>query len=290
MPRLGRTFSADEAGAPDSPPLVVLTHSFWMRRFGGDPTVVGKALGLNGTPHTILGVLPAGFRGLTGQADLFVPVTTQSASDLAEGWNHTYRLVARRKCGRVWRAGAAAVRCSGSGQRAVPGWWLEAGSQIARSLWVPQPYPERRANRSVDPPLGSADACRRVALLLIVCVNLANLMLVRGLARERELAIRLALGASRLRIVRQLMTESLLLASVGAMGRPRCRIRRCLRCCGTDAGSAMVLPRDAVAGDLTRVGLGMLGLDVRTLRVHGLIADDHGGAVRSRPRMALVAT
>ena len=95
-PALGRTFSADETAAPNSPPLVVLSYGFWMRRFGGDRRV-GKTLGLNGTPHTILGVLPSGFRGLTGQADLFVPVTTQSASDLGEAWNHTYRLVARRK-------------------------------------------------------------------------------------------------------------------------------------------------------------------------------------------------
>ena len=99
--------------APNSPPLVVLSHSFWMRRFGGDPAVVGKALGLNGTPHTILGVLPAGFRGLTGQADVFVPVTTQSAADLAEAWNHTYRLVARRRADVSARAGDAAVQVLG---------------------------------------------------------------------------------------------------------------------------------------------------------------------------------
>ena len=84
VPGLGRTFSADETATPNSPPLVVLSHSFWVRRLGGDPGAVGKTVGLNGTPHTILGVLPSGFRGLTGQADLFVPVTTQSASDLAE--------------------------------------------------------------------------------------------------------------------------------------------------------------------------------------------------------------
>ena len=128
------------------------------------------------------------------------------------------------------------------------------------------------------------------ALLLIVCVNLANLMLVRGLARERELAIRLALGANRLRIVRQLMTESLLLASVGAIGGLAVAY-------GVVSGAAalmpdlrMVLPRDSVAGNLTRVGLGMLGLDGRTLAFTVAHRDNDGCAVRSRPRLALVAT
>ena len=141
VPRLGRTFSPDEAGAPDSPPLVVLTHSFWMRRFGGDPTVVGKALGLNGTPHTILGVLPAGFRGLTGQADVFVPVTTQSAADLAEAWNHTYRLVARRRADVSGAQATAATQVLGDQvDAAVPGWWLEAGRPDRAEPGVPQPY------------------------------------------------------------------------------------------------------------------------------------------------------
>ena len=251
----------------------MLTHSFWMRRFGGDPTVVGKALGLNGTPHTILGVLPAGFRGLTGQADVFVPVTTQSAADLAEAWNHTYRLVARRRADVSGAQATAATQVLGdqvNAQYPDGGWRPGARS---RGAWGATAVPLN--DERIDPLIRRSVLLMLAAvtaLLLIVCVNLANLMLVRGLARERELAIRLALGASRVRIVRQLMTESLLLASVGA-------IAGLAVAYGVVSGAAalmpdlrMVLPRDSVADNLTRVGLGMLGLDIRTMAFTILIA------------------
>ncbi len=265
VPVLGRTFSPDEAGAPNSPPLVVLSHGFWMRRYGGDLAITGKTLGLNGTPHTILGVLPSGFRGVTGQADVFVPVTTQSAADLGEAWNHTYRLVARRKADVSVDQARAAVQVLGSQvderYRSRAG-HVDTGKNIwsATAVDLNDERVDPLIRRSVLLML-AAVAC----LLLIVCVNLANLMLVRGIARERELAIRLALGANRLRIVRQLMTESLLLASVGAIGGLAVAY-------GVVSGAAalmpdlrMVLPPDSVSGNLTRVGLGMLGLDGRTL-------------------------
>jgi putative ABC transport system permease protein len=262
---LGRTFSADEAATPDSPPLVVLNHGFWMRRFGGDPSIVGKTLGLNGKPHTILGVLPSGFRGLTGQAEVFVPVTTQSAADLAEAWNHTYFLVARRKADVSLDQAQAAAQVLGDQVNAQ--YRPRAGNiDTARDVWTATAVPLN--DERIDPLVRRSVLLMLAAvaaLLLIVCVNLANLMLVRGLARERELAIRLALGANRLRIVRQLMTESLLLASVGAL----CGLAVAY---GIVSGAAalmpdlrMVLPRYTVTGDLTRVGLGMLGLDSRTL-------------------------
>jgi putative ABC transport system permease protein len=273
VPVVGRTFSADEAGAPNSRPLVVLTHGFWMRRFGGDPTIAGRTLGLNGIAHTILGVLPSGFRGLTGQADVFVPVTTQSAADLAEAWNHTYRLVGRRRADVSGEQAVAAAQVLGNQVNAqYPDGGASPGAR-PRGAWGATAVPLN--DERIDPLIRrsvllmlAAVAC----LLLIVCVNLANLMLVRGIARERELAIRLALGANRLRIVRQLMTESLLLASVGAIGGLAVAY-------GVVSGAAalmpdlrMVLPPDSVSGNLTRVGLGMLGLDSRTLAFTVLVA------------------
>ena len=96
-PQIGRTFSADETRTPGSVALAILGHGFWTTRFGGDASVIGRTVGLNGTPHTIVGVMPPGFRGLTGQSDLWVPLTTQSAAALGEKWNHSYLVVARRK-------------------------------------------------------------------------------------------------------------------------------------------------------------------------------------------------
>ena len=273
VPVVGRTFSADEAGAPNSPPLVVLSHGFWMRRFGSDPAIAGKPLGLNGITHTILGVLPSGFRGLTGQADVFVPVTTQSAADLAEAWNHTYRLVARRRADVSAEQAVAAVQVLGNQVNAqYPDGGARPGGR-PREAWGATAVALN--DERVDPLIRRSVLLMLAAvaaLLLIVCVNLANLTLVRGLARERELAIRLALGANRFRIVRQLMTESLLLASVGAIGGLAVAY-------GVVSGAAalmpdlrMVLPSETVAGNLTRVGLGMLGLDGRTLAFTAITA------------------
>lgn len=256
----GRLFSAEETRAPGSDPVAVLGYGFWMRRFGGDPTVFGKTVGLNGVPHTILGVLPADFKGLTGQAEIWVPITTLSAADLGEAWNHSYAVVARRKPDVSLNQAVAAVQVLGSQIDASfpsPG-----GSGLpwgATAVGLNDERVDPLIRRSVLILLASV-----AAVLLIVCINLANLMLVRGLARQREVAIRLALGASSLRIVRQLMTESAVLALLGALG------GLVVAYGAVSAGAAlmpdlrMVLPRGQSAG-LTRVGLGHLGLDGATL-------------------------
>jgi putative ABC transport system permease protein len=266
-PLMGRTFSSDETRSPGSPPLVVLSNGFWMRRLGGNPDTIGRTIGLNGVPHTILGVLPPGFRGLTGQAEVFVPVTTQSAADLAEAWNHSYRLIARRKADVSVAQMQAEVNVLGS----------QVDAQYRDGGWRPGNNPQGPAWGAAAVPLNDEridPLMRRSALLtlaavgavlLIVCVNLANLMLVRGLARQREVAIRLALGASRLRIVRQLMTETLLLASAGAVGGLAVAYGAVTGAVQLMPDLGTVLPRQTPAGDLTRVGLGMLGLDGTTL-------------------------
>jgi predicted permease len=259
--QVGRLFSAEETRAPGSAPIALLGHGFWTRRFGGDPAVIGKTVGLNGVPHTVVGVLPVGFKGLTGQSEIWVPVTTLSPDELGEAWNHSYSVVARRKEGVSLEQADAAVRVLGrqiDTRFAMPG-----GSGLPWGATAVALNDERIApliRRSVLLLLASVGA-----VLLIVCINLANLMLVRGLARQRELAIRLALGASRLRIVRQLMTESALLALLGALG-------GLLVAYGTvSVGAAlmpdlrMVLPREGPSAGLTRVGLGGLGVDAATL-------------------------
>jgi putative ABC transport system permease protein len=263
-PHIGRTFTAAETATPASQPIAVLGHGLWVRRYGGNPSVIGTTVGLNGVPHTIVGVLPAGFKGLSGVADIWVPVTTQSATDLGEAFNHTYLVVARRKPEvSVAAAQAAVVLLGAEVYRQFPG-----GQTIWSATAVP--LDDERAG----------DVVRRSILLLlaavgfvllIVCINLANLMLIRGIARHREIAIRLALGATRARIIRQLMTESLLVAGVGAA------VGLTIASTVRSAAAAVmpdlriVLPRDQTAG-LTRVGLGLLELDVTVVAIALAIA------------------
>jgi putative ABC transport system permease protein len=258
-PHAGRTFSADETQAPGSAPLAVLGYGFWIRRFGGDRNLFGRTVGLNGVLHTIVGVLPPGFRGLTGVSDVWVPLMTLRASDLEEAWNHSYTLVARRRGDVAPEQAQAAVRVLGEqidAQYRDPEGSGDHWGAIAVALNDQRSDPLTR--QSVLLMLSAV-----ASVLLIVCLNLANLMLVRGLGRQREVAIRLALGATRLRIVRQLMTENLLLAVLGAaLGLAVAY--------GVIAAGARVMPdlRMVLIGEsagLTRVGLGMLGLDGSTL-------------------------
>ena len=257
-PRLGRAFTADETRAPGSAPVAVLGYGFWMRRFGGSADVVGRTIGLNGVPHTILGVLPQGFSGLTGLAEVWVPVMTRSADDLGEAWNHSYSVVARLKPGVTPDQADAAVRVLGAqidAQFRPPG---GGGAWSATGVPLNDERVDPLVRRSVLLMLAAV-----ASVLLIVCVNLANLVLARALAREREIGIRLALGASRLRIVRQLMTESAVLAVLGAVG-------GLVVAYGVISAGAALLPdlrmvlQGRTAG-LTRVGLAMLGLDGTTL-------------------------
>ena len=272
-PQIGRPFSADETRDPGSVPLVILGHGFWSARFGADGSVIGRTVGLNGTPHTIIGVMPPGFRGLTGQSDLWVPITTQSAAALEEKWNHSYLVVARRKSDvsvEQARDEASVLGVVVSREIGEPGGADPGGANRGSWSATAVPLNDERVNplirRSVLLLLAAV-----ATVLLIVCINLANLMLVRGLARRREVAIRSALGASRLRIVRQLMTESALLALTGAIAGIGVAYALLTAGAAVMPDLRMVLPPGPDAG-LTRVGLGMLGVDAATLLAAATIA------------------
>ena len=212
QPAVGRTFTADETRAPGSQPLAMLGYGVWTRRFGADAAVVGRPVRLNGIPHTIIGVLPRGFRGLTGSADLWVPLTTLSAADLEEPFDHSYTVVARRKVNVSAEQADADARRAGGTVTPHP-------RQPTRVSWSATAVP--LDDQRVDPIVRRSILLLLAAVgcvLLIVCVNLANLMLFGAIARQREVAIRLALGASRFRIIRQHMTESAMLGLSGALG------------------------------------------------------------------------
>ena len=258
-PVLGSAFPAEARIAGGGPPVALISHRLWMTRFGGDRAVLGRSLGLNGTGHTILGVLPPGFVGLTGQADVWVPMSTVPAPELAERWSHRFSVVARLGAGVDPPAARAAVEVLGAvidEQHRVPG---AAGRWGATAI----PLQDER----VDPIVRKSMFILLAALgsvLLIVCMNIAHLTLVRAMGRRREIGIRLALGASRLRIVRLLMIESLVLAVAGAAA--GLLVASILM----SAGAAMlpdlrlVLPAGRTAG-LTRIGLGLVGIDLRMM-------------------------
>jgi putative ABC transport system permease protein len=208
----GRGFLPGEDSVPGAAPVVVLSHGLWQRRFASDPSIVGKKLSLNRVPLTVIGVMPPGFRGLSNEAELWFP--RAMGGTIAFPYEN-FTVVARL------RAGVSLPEAESEVQR------------LAARFMAANPPPSDEGTRvRVEriPNLTSLGEARIdpvirnpmfilfgavAALLLIACANTANLLLVRGKTREREMALRLAVGSSRRRLVRFLFTESLLLAVVG---------------------------------------------------------------------------
>ena len=258
-PHAGRDFGEAEERTPGIANMVMIGYALWQRRYGGDPGVIGSTIKLNSIPYTVTGVMPPDFRGLTGEAQLLIPMMTMPFRDLDQPYNHSYYLVARRKAGI-------------SEQRAMNDVGL-IGQRVDTALPDPrQPQSKRGAiaisldNARVDPLIRRSALVLLVAVgfvLLIGCVNLANLMIARGVTRQREVAIRLAIGATRGRLVRQFMTESLLLASAGAIAGLGIAFGS-LRLASALMPEANIVLRTKTFG-LTRIGLGLISIDWTTL-------------------------
>jgi putative ABC transport system permease protein len=201
-PVRGRTFSTDD-GHPGAPLTAVLSYGLWVRRFGADPQIVGQDLLLSGAKYTVIGVMPRGFRFLDPQIDAWLPSQWTSQFTESEKTSHFLTMVGRLKSGISVAQAQGEMIALGKQLAATDPWDADA-------VLVPLHEQISGNVRPVILVLLGAVAF----LLLIACANVANLSLARGSARAREIALRLALGADRRRVIRQLLTESLLLSCV----------------------------------------------------------------------------
>lgn len=268
-PSIGRAFNWDEVHTAGTSRAAMISDGLWARRFGSDPAMVGRTMRINATPYTVIGVLPRGFRGLIGNADVWVPLAAFEPSQLTQAQSHSYTIVARRKHDVQELAAASAVELLGNQVDAaharrdigMPGWKARATSMYASRVDTDV----RRASLVLLGAVGF--------VLLIACVNLTNLVAAKAMARRREVAVRVAIGASRGRIVRQFLAEAVVLSLFGAAG-------GLLIAFALLGGASTVMPepdvffRSAVApgtaritgaSGLTRIGASMIGVDGVTL-------------------------
>ncbi len=215
---LGRTFAPEENRAASQDPVMVLSHQFWQRHFGGDPRVVGQTARLNNKSFVIIGVTAPDFVGLGLRKlrvqDVWLPLMMRSeVSSQSRDWlgsrNGWLSITGRLKPGRTPEEASAEMTLLSS-QLALADSDIDPKARVmAQPLFLIPPAPEAWTIITI---VMSATAI----VLLIACSNIANLMLARAARRQREIGVRLCLGASRSRLIRQLLTESLLLAVLGA--------------------------------------------------------------------------
>jgi predicted permease len=279
-PAAGRVLSASDDVTPGGHPVIVLSHAYWMRRFGGDSSVVGKPVHVNGQPMTVVGVAARGFQGFEvgRSADVFAPAAMKAT--LTPGWNGLgeWRV--------YWLHTIARLAPGLTRETALPQLnvvYAQALAEDAQHLTSKsKDYRERfLAKKLVLGPGGSGTSGLRTQfstplvvlmgmvglVLLIACANVANLLLARSAARQRDIAVRLAVGAGRGHLVRQLLVESAVLGLLGAaagIGFASGTSRLLLRAVPLSGAPALSAAVDA------RVALFALGAGLVTTLLFGL--------------------
>jgi predicted permease len=206
-PMLGRTFLPEE-DRPDSRLTVVLSHSLWHRRFAGDVNVIGRTIDLDGAPFTVIGVMPPTFHFPMAAAEYWVAQRLNS-QDLAQRNNHYLEVIARLRPGVTMEQAQSEMRVIASRlEQAYPA----TNRYIGVTIRTLREEVSARSRLSLLVLLAAAGC-----ILLIGCSNLANLLLARASSRRKELSVRTMLGAGRERLIRQILTESILLSAAGGL-------------------------------------------------------------------------